>query len=201
MNPYKILNLNDNANIEEVKKTFYFLAKKYHPDTAVDEKDRIEKTKKFSEITRAYNMIKSGFASNELKNEKQTDNSDTLYKRAIYFINIKDYNSAIGVLKKCVINEDNAETINYLFGVAFARKKKYHEALKYLQKSVDKNQWNIKAKLEMANIYEKISLQKSAEKIYTEILAIDKHNKQASEGLDRVSKPKGFSLKNIFKKA
>jgi curved DNA-binding protein CbpA len=59
-NPYKILNINDDSTIDEVKKAYRKIALKSHPDKLNNIKDIEEKNKKikeFTEATNAYNQI------------------------------------------------------------------------------------------------------------------------------------------------
>ena len=53
---YKILNLNENASIDEIKRAYRNMAKKYHPN--VNKESTAQK--KFIEISQAYeNLIKN----------------------------------------------------------------------------------------------------------------------------------------------
>ena len=52
---YKILNLNNNASEEEIKKSYKKLAIQYHPDKNPNNKEESEK--KFKEISEAYDIL------------------------------------------------------------------------------------------------------------------------------------------------
>ena len=52
---YKILELSENANQDDIKKAYQNLAKKYHPDKNKDNKE--EATEKFKEILNAYYIL------------------------------------------------------------------------------------------------------------------------------------------------
>lgn len=50
---YEILGLTRNCNTKDIKKAYYQLAKKYHPDT---NKDDPNAAKKFQEVSEAYEV-------------------------------------------------------------------------------------------------------------------------------------------------
>jgi len=56
---YKILGLNTNASVDEIKKQFRILAKQYHPDKYTDENAAAQAEQKFKEILRAYEALKA----------------------------------------------------------------------------------------------------------------------------------------------
>lgn len=51
---YKILGISKNSSSKEIKKAYYQLAKKYHPDT---NKDDPNAKKKFQEVSEAYEIL------------------------------------------------------------------------------------------------------------------------------------------------
>lgn len=51
---YKILGVSKNSSAKEIKKAYYQLAKKYHPDTNKDDNDA---SKKFQEVSEAYEIL------------------------------------------------------------------------------------------------------------------------------------------------
>jgi DnaJ homolog subfamily A member 3 len=53
---YQILGVSKNASVKDIKKAYYQLAKKYHPDT---NKDDPNASKKFQEVSEAYEVRKS----------------------------------------------------------------------------------------------------------------------------------------------
>ena len=59
-NAFKILGLNHDTSIKEVKTKYKFLAKKWHPDVQNENKSKINKDK-FINITNAYKIILESF--------------------------------------------------------------------------------------------------------------------------------------------
>jgi molecular chaperone DnaJ len=51
-NPYEVLGVNKDASAAEIKKTYFSLARKYHPDTNPDKDAQV----KFVEIQEAYDV-------------------------------------------------------------------------------------------------------------------------------------------------
>lgn len=56
MTPYEVLGVPNGTSVEDCKKAYRSLSKKYHPDSPSGDHD------KFEEIAKAYEMIKSGQA-------------------------------------------------------------------------------------------------------------------------------------------
>lgn len=56
-NPYEVLGLKDGASIEEVKKAYRELVKKYHPDRYMDNPLSELAEEKLREINEAYDYI------------------------------------------------------------------------------------------------------------------------------------------------
>lgn len=70
MNPYKVLEISENASKEEAKSAYRKLAKKYHPDLNKD----ADAPKKFQEVQDAWEMIEKGVkpSSNRSHNYNRT---------------------------------------------------------------------------------------------------------------------------------
>ncbi len=205
MDPYDVLGISQGLTFDQIKKRFYELAKKYHPDTAVDEHDRKEKQKYFAQITEAYNIIKNGLNSSTAANLKQKKEEfdknriSNLIKTAKHYINNHDYNSAINILSKIKSTDDCMKDVEMLLGEAFLKKERFHEALKHFKASYDLNPWNVVSRLKIGQIYEHIGLKSSAKKVYEEILSIDPTNSTAQERLEGLNKT-SFGFKDFLKK-
>lgn len=76
-NYYEILQVNENASKEIIEKAYKVLAKKYHPDLQIDEKNKKIMEKKLKEINEAYHILSDSFLKEqydiELEKEKQEE--------------------------------------------------------------------------------------------------------------------------------
>lgn len=57
MNPYAVLEIDKSASESDIKKAYYRLAKVWHPDRVSDPKEKEANTKRFLEISRAYETL------------------------------------------------------------------------------------------------------------------------------------------------
>ena len=62
---WKILDLNPNSDLQDVKKKYKSLAKKWHPDTTVDFNNKKIAKERFVKITNAYKKIVKTFEENK----------------------------------------------------------------------------------------------------------------------------------------
>jgi len=199
MNPYEILGVSDSITEEQLRKVYIDLARKFHPDTAKNEEERMEKEKRFKEITYAYGLLKRKLKESfkiEDKEEKDGLDKELIKKKAHVFIKKGDFNSAIDILK--VLDEDDYE-VNILLGLALFRKKKHHRAVEYFKKAIELNLWKAEPYAYLGEIYSEINLRKSALHYYKEALKIDPNNYLALNGMEKLNKSR-FSIKSLFKK-
>lgn len=95
-NPYEILNINNNATTEEIKKAYRKIALKSHPDklnNIIDPEERKNKIKEFTDATNAYNQLLDG-------GEFQEYNYDDWEKTFDKIINSKLFKDFISNLMK-----------------------------------------------------------------------------------------------------
>ena len=95
-NPYIILNINNDATIEEVKKAYRKIALKSHPDklsNIVNIEEKNSKIKEFTDATSAYNQV--------LNNEEDINiDYNNLEATFDYIINSKIFKEFLNVLMK-----------------------------------------------------------------------------------------------------
>ena len=74
MNPYEVLGVSRNASIDEIKKTYRELSRKYHPDSYVGNPLSSLAEEKFEQVQEAYDAIMK--EKNGERNYSNYDNSN-----------------------------------------------------------------------------------------------------------------------------
>jgi hypothetical protein len=111
-NPYKILNISEDSNIDEVKKAYRKIALKSHPDklnNITDIEEKKLKIKEFTDATNAYNQI----INNDF--EKINIDYENWEKTFDYIVNSKLFKDFINVIMKSnkIITHSFNLDINY----------------------------------------------------------------------------------------
>ena len=121
-NPYKILNLNNNATIEEVKKAYRKIALKSHPDKLNNILDIEEKKKKIKEFTDASNAYNQILNNDEIDFNIDFNNWEETFD---YIINSKLFKEFINILTK------NPKIISHTFNLDITYNEYYSKNKKY----------------------------------------------------------------------
>lgn len=179
---YKILGLNSSATEEEIKKAFFRLAKKYHPDRHRGRRDGNYETK-FAQINEAYNVLKDrkakaeydvhfkDLSSKRTRTAKEKYRAEELYQTAQKALKIKDINSAIDLLKAAVrLEPDKAEYYSTL-GMALSQKpRRLHEAREMCEKAVEMEPYDVENYIRLGLVYKKARLNMRARKQFENAL-------------------------------
>lgn len=131
MNPYEVLGLPDNADIETVKRTYKELVKKYHPDKYVNNPLADLASEKLKEINKAYDMIMSNStgSSSGYSSQSSYSSDSSGFQEVRQLIN--SGNIALAEQKLNALPK-NAEW-NYLKGICCIKKGWYNDGLQFLR--------------------------------------------------------------------
>lgn len=138
--PYKTLGVERTATDAEIKKAYYALAKKYHPDNYVDNPLADLVAEKMKEINEAYDTIcrerESGGSAYAYEYE-DSDKDSAYTARARYasirnLINARRYHEAIEALN-LIPNADRGAEWQYLYGCVMLGMGNYTDAVRYIE--------------------------------------------------------------------
>ena len=132
--PYKTLGVLQSATDDEIKKAYYKLARKYHPDNFTDASKSTAAAEKMKEINEAYDEIKrmrSGSSSGGAHYTSDTDGRDVLV-RVREYINTGRFTEANAVLDS-VDRESRGAEWNFLKACILIRYNRYYDAQRLLE--------------------------------------------------------------------
>lgn len=152
--PYKVLGVSPNADMDEVKQAYRRLAKKYHPDNYVNNPLSNLAEEKMKEINEAYDAIVKGYTakSESTSGSGYANGQSSLYaevRQAILSGNI-----ALAETLLSGISHHDAEW-NFLMGSVMMRKGWYDEARRYFSTacSMEPNNAEYRAALRRMSVF------------------------------------------------
>lgn len=166
MNPYKVLGVSEGADAETIKKAYYDLVKKYHPDKYANNPLKDLAEEKLKEINEAYEMLTSG---------KSTQNSSSssgyrtyggggysggnaysgAYSGGAKYIDVRNLISAgrLDDAEKLLKTKDSASAeYSYLMGLINLRRGYHDAAIRYFDEAVARDPSNLEYRFARNNI-------------------------------------------------
>ena len=121
LDPYSVLGVSRDASMDEIKKAYRKLSRKYHPDTNINNPNKEEAEEKFKQVQQAYDQIvrereqgasqsswSGGFGGGY---QTQDDQRSMEMRAAANYINAAHYQEALNVLNR--MTERNGEWYYY----------------------------------------------------------------------------------------
>lgn len=133
--PYQVLGVSREATDAEIKKAYYELAKKYHPDNYANHPLSDLVSEKMKEINEAYDTIREERAGGSAHARAHDDGSS--YAKSGYgnvrtLINARRFDEAAAILY-AVTSADRGAEWHYLFGCVMLGKGNYTEAVRHIE--------------------------------------------------------------------
>ena len=174
-NYYEILNVNKDANQEEIRSGYKKMLRKYPPE---------KEQEKYKEIREAYDT---------LKDEKSRKNYDayfhhekdikTLEDKYTEYMEAKNYNEAEKVLKKILIISPEMAHINDKLGEVFFLEKLYKKSIEIYEKLMKEYPNNIDYLIKLAGNYSQLENYEKARIYYRKAYDLDDSNPNAISGV------------------
>jgi tetratricopeptide (TPR) repeat protein len=192
-NHYQLLGVTSDAGYQEIRKGFYVLARKFHPDRHMD---RPEWAKPLQQLMGAVTEAHKVLADETLRGNydrklthRQTEAQETLeecVKLAAKAEREENREGAIFWMRKCV--NIAPEVAKYRVSLASNMTAVPHfrrEAVEHFQKAIELDQWNTEAYLNFGELYELLQLPWRAASLYSKILEFDPGHTLARQRLAR----------------
>ncbi len=196
---YQLLGVTALATKPEIKRNYYQLARRFHPDHHTSHPELGGPLRKLMEaLALAYKTLgeensrkdydkrlaKSGaFSLSREKTEGQKSAEECL-NRAKECLRAKNYAGSILWLRECVGVEPNSSKYHSLLARSLAAVRQYRrEAIGHFQKAIDLDPWNVTAYFHLAELFTEMQLPWRALALYQKVLEIDPGNDKACEQL------------------
>ena len=121
LDPYSVLGVSRDASMDEIKKAYRQLSRKYHPDANINNPNKEEAEEKFKQVQQAYDQIvrerEQGSSQNSWSGgfgggyQTQDDQRSMEMRAAANYINTAHYQEALNVLNR--MTERNGEWYYY----------------------------------------------------------------------------------------
>lgn len=113
LDPYSILGVSRDASMDEIKKAYRALSRKYHPDANINNPNKDQAEEKFKQVQQAYDQIikerergtsqdnwYGGFGGARGGYQAQEDQTSMEMRAAANYINAAHYQEALNVLNR-----------------------------------------------------------------------------------------------------
>jgi tetratricopeptide (TPR) repeat protein len=213
-NHYHLLGVTSDASSQEIKKGFYALARKFHPDRHMNRPGWVQPLQQLmGAITEAHNVLsdegKRGLYDRKMIH-RQTEAEQTVeecVKLAANALRDENREGAIFWMRKCVTYSPDVAKYRVSLATSLAALPHHRrEAVEHFQKAIELDQWNTDAYLQCGELYEIMQLPWRAASLYSKILEFDPGHVLArqrlarSESKDTAKSKKKPRLARLFSK-
>jgi curved DNA-binding protein CbpA len=195
---YQVLGLVSTANADEVRRAYYALAKKFHPDKFMREDAKAKAEKVFAHITEAYSTLTNAETRKKYDEDQAVRKSSREPEKkvdpgAVAHINFKHgkdmfekgkLGEAIPFLQNaCDQDPSKAEHFHWL-AIAQSKNPRWKkDAEENFLRAIEKDPMNAEIFAHLGSLYARGGMHSKARDMYKKALQWDPANQEASEGL------------------
>jgi tetratricopeptide (TPR) repeat protein len=212
---YQLLGVTAVSTAGEIKKSFYSLARKFHPDHHMAKRDLVKSLQELMEVvTDAYKTLTdeekraaydkklavSGAFSLHRGTTEWRETLEDCFTRATECLRARNFVGSVVWLRKCVDIAPNDAKYHAMLARSLGTVAQYHnEAIKHFETAIELDPWNVKNHLHFAELCEEMQLFTRARDLYSKILDVDPTHLKARDRLDELgSREKGAKSSSAF---
>ena len=195
---YDVLGVKDYAPLADIKKAFYALAKKFHPDMHFQLEDDSMKDKLsdiFSYLCEAYMTLSNSRKRKEydrsltLTPERLISNQDKAkgkYEDGKAVLKRGNYSDAELLFGQAIYFDNAIADYHYFYGLSLMKLKKFKDAKKAIENALKHKPMNAQYLAELGFVYLELGFAKTAQGFFERSLKMSSDNARAAEGLERI---------------
>ena len=200
-NYYEFLGVTTDSSKDQIKQSFYALARKFHPDHHVGRAEWAESLQQvMGAVNQAYNILsdeqkRAAYDERRTVSERWTAEDETItesLRLAAACRHDKNFAGSVVWLRKCVALAPEVAKYQVLLAVSLATVGHHqHEAIEHFQKAIEIDPWNVPAYFHFGKLYEQMQLPWRARPLYSKVLEIEPKHTGANERLAELDAREG----------
>jgi curved DNA-binding protein CbpA len=218
LNYYQILDVPRTATEEDIKKAYFHLARRFHPDCfdrSLPAHYRVQIEDVFDKITKAYRTLTNRegrqdydgkiTSGGEDKPKDTLARADTKFRQAKTLYGQGRFEDAMSLLEEAVRLNRQKGGYYLLLAMSEARLREFHKkAEEHFLKAIELEPWNPEGFVGLGMLYKKVGLTTKATRMFHKALELDGEHEAALRELasltkdDRKAGLKGLLSRNIF---
>ena len=196
---YQLLEVTSESTSVQVKKSYYALARKFHPDRLAGSCDLLAHLKNLMPvITEAYRTLANqekraeydrrlaarGAFNMHREKTKAEESLEEWAEKANQCLRVKNFGGSVVWLRKCVEAAPQQASYRALLAHSLATIPQFHnEAVEHFQKAIDLDPWRESVYVQFADLLETMRLPQSARSVYAKLLEVVPEHPGALERL------------------
>lgn len=208
----QLLGVKPDSPAAEVKRQFYHLASRFHPDHHMDHPEWTPRLLVLMDsLTMAYKTL-SGDESKRQNDSRPKDAgrqetqgpgapAQECLEKSQECLGVKNYIGSILWLRRAIEAEPNSSTYRAMLGHSLAAVPEYRrEAVEQFEKAIELDPSHVAAHFEYAQMLELMNLPGRARRYYARVLELDLDHREARERLNRIdsSTPRAASRSSLL---
>ena len=195
---YELLGVQSDATRAELKRQFYHLASRFHPDHHMAHAEWTPRLLLLMDsLTVAYKTLSDDESKKQYdsrlirqlraESSEPAGSAQECLEKSRECLAVKNYIGSILWLRRAIEVEPNSSSYRVMLGHSLAAVPEYrHEAIEQLQKAIELDPSHIPAHFQYAQMLEQMKLPWRARSHYARVLELDVNHREARERLHRI---------------